>query len=525
MKKKSLSLKTSIAVIIFAILVIVATCLTMSYQYNVDMTARYSDQVTSYATSAAAFIDGDTIAGYLNTQEKDDYYAEVQKFLDAFLNHSDIQYIYVVVPTDEGLVYVWDGTVEGLTTSIGELEDYVDGGKEIAAAAFSKNPTLTPIISNETYGYIATVVAPVYDSTGEPVALVGVDISMHGVSDTIWAFVANITIIIIIVVAIFSVILLAYVRKYMLGPIDTLNKATSAMVNNLDQDETIEINIHTRDEIEELARSFETMDHEVKEYICKLAKATAEKERIGAELDVATKIQISMLPCIFPPFPERKDVDIYASTHPAKEVGGDFYDFFFVDETHLAVVMADVSGKGVPAALFMVIAKTLLKNRCQISRETPAETLAFVNNQLCESNDEMMFVTVWLGILDLSTGLMTASNAGHEYPVLKRANGQFELIEDKHGFVLAGIDGSQYTNYQIQFEPGDILYLYTDGVPEATDANETFYGMDRMVTALNAIEASSCKEVVEAMTADIDAFVAGSDQYDDVTQLALTYLG
>ncbi len=232
-----------------------------------------------------------------------------------------------------------------------------------------------------------------------------------------------------------------------------------------------------------------------------------------------------MLPSIFPAFPDREDFDIFASTHPAKEVGGDFYDFFFVDDNHLAIVMADVSGKGVPAALFMVIAKTLLKNRCQLSNETPAESLAFVNNQLCENNEEMMFVTVWLGILDLTTGLMTASNAGHEFPVFKKKNGFFELIEDQHGFVLAGMEDSPYSNYQIQFEPGDTLYLYTDGVPEATDADEAFYGMDRMVEALNRADSHSCKAIVTAMTADIDAFVAGSDQYDDVTQLAFTYFG
>ncbi len=524
-KRRSISGKITIALVVFAILLVVSTCLAMIKAYQADMTERYSDQVTAYAEAAAEFIDGDTIATYLATQEKDDYYEEVQHFLNSFLNNTDIEYYYVFVPTDEGLMYIWDGNVDGSTTAIGELEEYVEGGHETALAAFSKDPEIVPLISNEDFGYIATVLAPVYDSAGEPVALVGVDISMHGVQETIIDFIFKVSVAIVGVVVLFTIFLLLYVNRKMVKPIRILNKASRQMVDNLENDLDVAIDIHTADEIEDLARSFETMNTEVKSFIHQLAKATAEKERIGAELDVATKIQTAMLPSIFPAFPDREDFDIFASTHPAKEVGGDFYDFFFVDDNHLAIVMADVSGKGVPAALFMVIAKTLLKNRCQLSNETPAESLAFVNNQLCENNEEMMFVTVWLGILDLTTGLMTASNAGHEFPVFKKKNGFFELIEDQHGFVLAGMEDSPYSNYQIQFEPGDTLYLYTDGVPEATDADEAFYGMERMVEALNRADSHSCKAIVTAMTADIDAFVAGSDQYDDVTQLAFTYFG
>ena len=195
---------------------------------------------------------------------------------------------------------------------------------------------------------------------------------------------------------------------------------------------------------------------EVKDYKARLSEVTAEKERIGAELSVATKIQADMLPSIFPPFPERTDMEIYATMHPAKEVGGDFYDFFLIDPMHLGVVIADVSGKGVPAALFMVIAKTLIKNRALMGG-TPSEILAFVNNQLCENNEAEMFVTVWMGILDLYTGVMTAANAGHEYPAFRKADGEFELIKHKHAFVLAGQEEVAYTDSQIRFEPGDTL--------------------------------------------------------------------
>lgn len=245
-----------------------------------------------------------------------------------------------------------------------------------------------------------------------------------------------------------------------------------------------------------------------------------EKERIGAELHVATQIQSSMLPCIFPAFPEYQEFDIYASMNPAKEVGGDFYDFFLVDRDHLALVIADVSGKGVPAALFMMISKTLLKNAAQAGL-SPKEALQKVNNQLLESNEAEMFVTVWLGIYEISTGKLTAANAGHEYPALKRADGRFELYKDRHGFVLAGMENTRYREYELQLDEGDILFVYTDGVVEATDRDNQLYGAERMLDALNRRTDAGPQELLEDVKADIDGFVGDAMQFDDVTMMAL----
>lgn len=245
-----------------------------------------------------------------------------------------------------------------------------------------------------------------------------------------------------------------------------------------------------------------------------------EKERIGAELNVATQIQASMLPCVFPAFPEYKEFDIYASMNPAKEVGGDFYDFFLVDPDHLALVMADVSGKGVPAALFMMITKTLLKNAAQ-SGLSPAAALETVNNQLLENNEAGMFVTVWLGIYEISTGRLTASNAGHEYPALKRAGGNFTLFKDKHGFVMGGMEDVTYREYELELHAGDILFLYTDGVAEATNKENQLYGTDRMLDILNKTENADSKDLLLAVRSDIDLFVGEAEQFDDITMLAL----
>lgn len=245
-----------------------------------------------------------------------------------------------------------------------------------------------------------------------------------------------------------------------------------------------------------------------------------EKERIGAELHVATQIQTSMLPCVFPAFPEYEEFDIYASTNPAKEVGGDFYDFFLVDKDHLALVMADVSGKGVPAALFMMITKTLLKNVVQ-SGLSPKAALESVNNQLLENNEAGMFVTVWLGIYEISTGKLTAANAGHEYPAIKRADGLFELLRDKHGFVMGGMENVKYQEYELALHAGDILFLYTDGVAEATDGNNQLYGTNRMLKALNRKPDASSKELLLALGADMERFVGEAMQFDDITMMAL----
>ncbi len=282
--------------------------------------------------------------------------------------------------------------------------------------------------------------------------------------------------------------------------------------------------IRSNDEIGDLAESFNNMAASLKEYVKNLAAVTAEKERIGAELNVATQIQADMLPRIFPPFPDRKEFDIYATMNPAKEVGGDFYDFFFVDHDHLAMVMADVSGKGVPAALFMVIAKTLIKNRAQMGG-TPSEILADVNTQLCEGNEAELFVTVWLGILEVSTGHVTASNAGHEFPAIYRPGEGYTLFKTKQSPAVATMEGLKFRASEFTLNPGDDLYLYTDGVAEATNINEELYGTERMIDALNETVDMPVEEILKTMKKSVDDFTGEAPQFDDITMLSLKYYG
>ena len=277
-------------------------------------------------------------------------------------------------------------------------------------------------------------------------------------------------------------------------------------------------------EVSSLTRTCVNMAYEIDTYTRELESVTAEKHRIGAELDVASNIQRDMLPTIFPPFPDRDEIELYASMRPAKEVGGDFYDYYFIDHDHLALTIADVSGKGVPAALFMVISKTLLHNHAT-SGGSPREILTYVNHQLCQNNKSMMFCTVWLGILDLRTGRLTAASAGHEYPAIKRSGGRYELLMDKHDPAIGVRDGLRYREYELTLAPGDMLFQYTDGVTEATDTALELFGEARMVDALNQSPDSDPEATIHRMHAAIGGFVKEATQFDDITMLCLRYNG
>ena len=242
--------------------------------------------------------------------------------------------------------------------------------------------------------------------------------------------------------------------------------------------------------------------------------------RIESELDLASNIQADMLPNIYPAFPDRREFDIYASMNPAKEVGGDFYDFFLIDNDHLCMIIADVSGKGVPSALFMMASKIILANNAMMSK-SPAQILTDTNAAICSNNREEMFVTVWLGIFEISTGKLTAANAGHEYPAIMRAGGGFELLKDKHGFVIGGMDGIKYKEYELELKPGSKLFLYTDGVPEATDGEGRMFGTDRMLAALNGEIGATPEQTLKNVRSAVDGFVNRAEQFDDLTMLCL----
>ena len=278
------------------------------------------------------------------------------------------------------------------------------------------------------------------------------------------------------------------------------------------------VDVRSHEEFDALSNDINSTVDTLKRYI---ADAAA---RIDAELAFAKAIQHSALPSVFPPYPTRKEFDIWATMHTAKEVGGDFYDFYFVDEDTLAFLVADVSGKGIPAAMFMMTSKTLLKSYAE-SDMSVEEVFTSANEKLCEGNDAGMFVTAWMGLLNVRTGLVTFANAGHNPPLVRHGDGSFTYLKSRPGFVLAGMEGIRYRKNELQLQPGDMLYLYTDGVTEATDASNELYGENRLAALLDTSTDADAQHICAAVKADVDAFVGEAPQFDDMTMLCLAYHG
>ena len=364
---------------------------------------------------------------------------------------------------------------------------------------------------------------PVY-ANGSMKALVGVSFKSKEMITQILRMLLAMLMITVFFFVVMLILVIRHIRKIVVRPLNEETKIMSEYERSKDSEEASKQlgTIKTGNEIERLAFSFSSMVKELDRYMNELQTITAEKERIGAELDVATRIQADMLPNKFPAFPDRNEFDLYATMDPAKEVGGDFYDFFLIDDDHLALVMADVSGKGVPAALFMVIAKTLIKNRAQLGG-SPAEVLSYANDMLCEQNEAELFVTVWMAVIEISTGKGVAANAGHEHPAIKRADGNWELVVYRHSPAVATMEGIKFRDHEFEIHSGDRLYVYTDGVAEATDSSNELYGTDRMLAALNSDPSADPKKLLENVRKDMDEFVGEAPQFDDITMMCVEW--
>ncbi len=335
----------------------------------------------------------------------------------------------------------------------------------------------------------------------------------------------NHTILLLVLIGTIILILLYFI---VLRPLASMKKCLVAYRRDKDTTKVIEqlskIREYTHNEVGLFIDEFTSLTKEMEIYNNRMLQLTADKERAETEMRLATNIQESMLPNIFPAFPDRNEFDLYACMNPAREVGGDFYDYFLIDNDHLGLVIADVSGKGVPAALFMMASKIILANHARLN-SSPAEVLSMVNREICANNRGEMFVTVWLGILDLSTGILTAANAGHEYPALKKPGGNFELFRNKHGFVIGGMDDIKYREYTMHLERGAKLFLYTDGVPEAENSRGEMFGTDRMLRALNDNPDADPMELLNHVRRVVGEYVGTAEQFDDLTMLCIEYNG
>ena len=532
MKKRITGLtgKLTLAIIIFGILLGAIISIIGYREFTSVLERQYNDSAYEIAETAAGYLNPDKFEEYLSTGDTDEEYHKIEKRLDDLVDATNTTLIYVAkVDTSDyrTLTYIYDSvnSASGFDryplgyTAVGVTEEYVNNVRGI----ITKGERATEYLYSysEESGAHTTAGIAIYDSKGKIVAILGVEKAMTRLENARNTYVKDVLLGVLAAVCLFLLVYSMFLYREVLLPILAItDEAKRFADSNTPSDKLSAIN--KNDEIGVLAKAVGKMETDIVEYVENLTLVTAEKERIGAELSIATQIQANMLPGIFPAFPDKTEFDIYATMNPAKEVGGDFYDFFMVDESHLAIVMADVSGKGVPAALFMVIGKTLIKDHTQPGRDL-GEVFTEVNNILCESNSEGLFITAFEGVLDLVSGEFTFVNAGHEIPFICKKDDSYEPYKIRAGFVLAGMEGIRYQCGTMQLSPGDRLFQYTDGVTEATDKDGRLYGMGRLGEILAQNAALPPMELLGKIKEDIDAFVGDAPQFDDITMLCLEY--
>jgi len=543
---KRLATRLIIAVILLGVLICTVSTNSGYKNYSNNMEKQYNDTAYQIAETAATYLDKELLSesraelGMLLRGEKsredisyvtesEEYKAMTEKLISlcSTMGANDIS-VWVkdmdvaTMRDSRSATYIIcsASAAEGESLFGCSFDLTAEQTSALAASIETKQRPDSYLIS-EKEGLESTIaIVNVYGDADELLATVSVEVPMSALRSSIRSELTNSAIMLISIEIIFITLYFYYISYRVIDPIKVISDEVSGFMENRSSNRSSEMRINTNDEIQQLAEDIVKMEKDIDSYITNITAITAEKERIGAELNVAARIQTDMLPSKFPAFPERKDFDIYASMTPAKEVGGDFYDFFMLDDDHIALVIADVSGKGVPAALFMVIAKTLIKNQTFFNR-SPKEVLEAVNNQLRENNSSNMFVTAWVCILELSTGRCVSASAGHEYPAIRRANGDFELIKDRHGFVLAGMKNSRYHEFEFELEKGGTLFVYTDGVTEATNADKKLFGTERMIETLNTDRSASPAELIGNIKREIDSFVGDAPQFDDITMLCV----
>ena len=504
-------------------------------RFTESLTIEYNDSAFRTAETAATLINADRIEEYLEIGGDDDEYRLSLSRLDTLCNKQNVSIIYTIAVdttdyahfksvfnsvNDNSGYTPWEVGLIRDTTN----DEYKRIYKEMYEDGLKRGTVIREKNLNGAFPHITSLI-PLLGSDGTVKAILCVQRPMEQLAVGRKAYLKHVFWTMIILAILASLIAGLYIRIQFIKPVEKISEeAERFATENRMADENILKKISKINEISILASSIAKMESDTVRHIANITSITADKERMGTELSIASRIQEDSIPSIFPAYPDRKEFDIYASMTPAKEVGGDFYDFFLIDDDHLGLVMADVSGKGVPAALFMMVTKILVSEIAKTGVPTN-EVLATVNNRICSHNKAGMFVTVWLGILEISTGILRASNAGHEYPAIKRANGKFELFKDKHGFVVGGMDGIKYKEYEIQFNEGDKIFVYTDGVPEATSANTELFGTDRMIDALNINPDAEPKEILKNVRAAVDEFAGNAEQFDDLTMLCLAYRG
>ena len=449
--------------------------------------------------------------------------------LKSLLDHNDVYDIYLAMYDAENarMVYIVDPDPEDCLHP-GEWETVTRKGME-KFLSWDGEGILYDMGKIEGYGWLCTTGTPIKDKNGNIAVFVLVDLTLKDVVKRMGHYALQISLVTVVITVIMALFLTRKMNRTVVEPINAIAEAAQEYVKDSragigDKDHFKALDIQTGDEIENLSLIMADMESDLREIGKEFTEVTAENERIEAELSLATKLQNAFIPHIFPPFPDKKEIDLYASMTPAKEVGGDFFDYYLIDDDHLCFLIADVSGKGIPAALFMMVSKIILQS-CAMLGQTVSETLAKTNEAICSNNEEHMFFTTWMGMLELSTGKLKAANAGHEYPVIKAPGGDYEMLKDKHGLVIGALAESKYTEYELQLEPGTKIFVYTDGLPEAMNGSGKMFGTDRILECLNRDKNACPHDILCNMKKAVDTYVEEAEQFDDLTMLCLEYKG
>ncbi len=490
----------------------------------------YSTSTYHMADTATTLINGDHIDDYLRGDEEEEF-LRTRTYLDAYCKAIHVSLIYVIdVDRSDYKSFVSvfnlvNNSVDNTTyepwelgyrreTSTAEYEDKYEAiyNKEVPYETVYRRNT-----SHGVHPHITTLV-PVKGSDGEVTAILCMQRPMQELRNAMRPYLRNILVAGVILAVVVSVLGAMYIRRQFVVPIRKISGEATRFSKDNKIGESLEKISRIKD-INDLAVSIDTMEEEMVRYINNLTAVTSEKERISTELSLASRIQENSVPNEFPAFCDRQDFDIFATMKTAKEVGGDFYNFFLIDDDHLALIIGDVSGKGVPAALFMMVTNILVSFRTRAGGK-PSQILKYVNEDLCKHNRLDMFVTIWLGIVELSTGKVICANAGHEDPAIyRKQTGSFELFRTKHGFVAGGLENTRYNDEEFTLDEGDRLFLYTDGIPEATDADNRLFSVDRMMDVLNNAADADCEGLLRHLHKAVDEFVKDAPQFDDITML------
>lgn len=516
---KQLATKIAKTCCLFAVIISVLIGVLLgisSYRAQIE---DYSNRAFGFTRMIADHIDADSLEHYLDTKEKDDYYNEIEAYIGDIRKYNNIDYIYVGQARDDELHYVWGsfinaadedfvvGHVDKLSKEARKKVHFYDGNEQFLVYTMP---------GSGLYGAAGT---PLKNSRGEVVGFVSADVDMNNIISYFIKSFVKLLIMTAIVTAFVSYLLYKRTKNQIVKPLLSVKSAVGEMIDHIEDEENIQIDCNTGDEIEELANAFTKMNADMKVYIEKIKDMTIERQKIQSDLEAAASIQRSAL---VHEFPCTDNYEIFAIMDPAKEVGGDFYDFFPLDDTHMVALVADVSGKGVPAAMLMVSARTFIRNAFLYGQPTE-KVFENVNNRITEQSDDGFFITALGGVLDLTSGEFKFVNAGHLPPFIRRKNGNFEKRPVKAELVLGCFHGTEYHTDSIILEPGDRMFLYTDGVTEAMNPDKNEYGFDNLLESLNRHAAEDQHGFVEALAEDISIFAKDTPQNDDITMLCLDF--